>query len=274
MRRLRIRRACATISIAIAALGSEAATLDEMHNLGTVSFCLNPDAMPYSQRDADTDGPGHGFLHDISIELARRLGLSARFIWLNSLERLNKTECDVVPSALIEADELEPQARRLQDEPARVRNRLFTRPYACAGGFLVARDGRYDSFESLKAAHVAVPSGSYAQVTLNRIGVPIWVRFLSDEEIIEAVLTHEAGAGLVTRTGYEWYRYRHPDPGLTRLPIDCSEFQLDSDIGMMLRGADAATLARIDELLAQMVADGAIADAMSRYGVSHCRPAR
>lgn len=262
------------MAMASAAFACEAATLAEMESVGTVSFCLNPDAMPYSQRDAGNGDPGNGFLYDISLELIKRLGLSARVIWLNSLERLNKTECDLVPSALVEDAELEKQAVLIAADPGKVRNRLFTDPYAHASGLLVARDGSHDSFDSLKRTHVAVPSGSYAQVLLNRMGVPIWVRFMNDQEIIEAVASGEAGAGLVSRTGYEWYLHRLPDPGLVPLSIDIREFQTDSDIGMMLRGSDAATLAAFNRKLGELVADGTIASAMKRYGVTHLLPVR
>ncbi len=266
-------RLCAALAAAACAFTCHAATLSEMQNVGTVSFCLNPDAMPYSQRDDTDEVPGNGFLYDISTELIRRLGLSGRVIWLNSLERLNKTECDLVPSALVEDDDLGQQAARLAREPDKIHNRLFIRPYARSGGFLVAQGKRYDSFDSLRDTHVAVPSGSYAQVILNRARIPIWVRFLTDDEIIEAVREGIAGAGLVTRVGFEWYLHRHPGTGLSPLAIDVTEFQLDSDIGMMLRTADSHTLAAFDDALAKMAADGFIAKAMRRYGVSHVRPA-
>ena len=249
-----------------------AATLAEMQNVGTMSFCLNPEAMPYSQRDAADKTPGNGYLYELSVELIKRMKLSPRVVWLNSLERLNKTDCDLVPSAIVEKKDLDEQRGRIAQAPDKTFNRLFTRPFNTASGFLVSKSGKYKDFESLKATHVAVPSGSYAQVIFNQMKVPIWVRFLTDEDIINAVRDDEAGVGLVTRTGFEWYEFVHGASGLVKLGIDIDKFELDADIGMLLRQSDAQALQAAEDALSAMVADGFVARTMKKYGIAHHPP--
>jgi polar amino acid transport system substrate-binding protein len=254
------------------AISAPASTLDEMRHLGSVSFCLNPDAMPYSQRDGSDTMPKNGFLYDISIELIKRMGMAPRVVWLNSLERLNKTDCDLVPSALVEDKELRAQNDRVKKAPDKSYNRLFTKPYSHASGFLVAKNKKFTDIDSLRSTHVAVPSGSYAQVLLNQKKVPIWVRFLTDEDIINAVRENEAGVGLVTSVGFEWFKFVNGDPGLVKLDIDIDDFEVDSDIGMMLRSSDVQALELVNEKLYQMLNDGFITKSMKSYGITLVKP--
>lgn len=253
-------------------IGANAATLADMRNVGTMSFCLNPEAMPYSQRDTEEKSPGNGYLYEVSIELIKRLQLSPRVVWLNSLERLNKADCDLVPSAIVEKKDLLEQRSRIEKNPEKVFNRLFTPPFNTASGFLVSKSNKYKDFESLKATHVAVPSGSYAQVIFNQMKVPIWVRFLTDEDIINAVRDNEAGVGLVTRAGFEWYEFKNGSSGLVKLDIDIDKFELDADIGMLLRNSDPQALLAVEQALKAMVADGFVARAMKKYGMTHHAP--
>jgi len=271
---IRLSVACTLLLSAVLGLSTSthAATLADMRNVGTMSFCLNPEAMPYSQRDAGENSPGNGYLYELSIELIKRLQLSPRVVWLNSLERLNKTDCDLVPSAIVEKKDLAEQRGRIEKNPEKVFNRLFTVPFNTASGFLVSKSNKYKDFESLKATHVAVPSGSYAQVIFNQMKVPIWVRFLTDEDIINAVREDEAGAGLVTRTGFEWYEFVNGSSGLVKLDIDVDNFELDADIGMLLRSTDQPALLAVEQALKAMVDDGFITRAMKKYGITHHPP--
>jgi len=113
---IRLSVACTLLLSAVLGLSTSthAATLADMRNVGTMSFCLNPEAMPYSQRDAGENSPGNGYLYELSIELIKRLQLSPRVVWLNSLERLNKTDCDLVPSAIVEKKDLAEQRGRIE----------------------------------------------------------------------------------------------------------------------------------------------------------------
>ena len=271
---IRLSVACTLLLSAVLGLSTSthAATLADMRNVGTMSFCLNPEAMPYSQRDAGENSPGNGYLYELSIELIKRLQLSPRVVWLNSLERLNKTDCDLVPSAIVEKKDLAEQRGRIEKNPEKVFNRLFTVPFNTASGFLVSKSNKYKDFESLKATRVAVQSGSYAQVIFNQMKVPIWVRFLTDEDIINAVREDEAGAGLVTRTGFEWYEFVNGSSGLVKLDIDVDNFELDADIGMLLRSADQPALLAVEQALKAMVDDGFITRAMKKYGITHHPP--
>lgn len=87
-----------------------------------------------------------------------------------------------------------------------------------------------------------------------------------------AVKDNEAGAGLVTSVGFEWYKFVNGDPGLVQLDIDVDEFEVDSDIGMILRSSDAQAIQLANEKLDQMLKDGFISKSMKKYGISHSKP--
>jgi ABC-type amino acid transport substrate-binding protein len=95
---------------------------------------------------------------------------------------------------------------------------------------------------------------------------------LTDEDIINAVREDQAGVGLVTRTGFEWYEFVNGSSGLVKLGIDVDAFELDADIGMLLRNSDQQALQAVEQALKAMVADGFVARAMKKYGITHHAP--
>jgi len=109
---------------------------------------------------------------------------------------------------------------------------------------------------------------------LTQRDIPVWVRFRADEEIIAAVATGAAAAGLVSNFGYGWYRKNHPDAAVRQ----ASELTLDADLGfdvaVGLMGADQALVDRVNAGLTRMEEAGVIAAALARYGIVLEVPAR
>ncbi|WP_395696858.1 biotin/lipoyl-containing protein [Methylocella sp.] len=213
--------------------------------------------------EAADEGPRHEFVEkgifiDIGDALARNLGVEAEYTWLFSAEYIRKTDCDLVPAVAIEGDDPLKQ----------------TIPYVRVRSTLVVPKDRAPAHDlaEFKSGHVAVLATSFARHVLNEQGYSLWVRFLENDEILDAVAKGEADGGLLPLYAFQWRA--HLDPALplraeSSVALDPS---FDYSAAMGLRRADAAALRKIDEALGKMIEDGALQAIFSRYGLTYEKP--
>ncbi|HEX7955040.1 MAG TPA: transporter substrate-binding domain-containing protein, partial [Burkholderiales bacterium] len=147
-------------------------------------------------------------------------------------------------------------------------------PYMAYRSVLVVRkeEAPVRSLADLARGPVAVQSGSWAHYQFTQHGIKVWVRFRTDEDIIQAVENGDAHAGVVSNFGYEWYVHGHPQAAMRA----ATEFGFDPDFGydvaVGLMEADAALLERVNAALAQMRENGTISQVLSRYGITALPP--
>jgi polar amino acid transport system substrate-binding protein len=237
--------------------------LDEMIASHHFSVCAADNALPYSRNDADTPG----FYLEIAAEIAKALGLELEVVWLASSEQIRFTACDAVMAAPAPAEGRERE--REDGDQDKLRPRLLTMPYMQVNTLLVypRQPAGTPSIAALRRGHVAVPSGSVAHQLLNEAGVPVWVRFRNDAEILEAVRAGQADAGVVSQIGYGWYRRNNPASALVGVADVLEAPGLRFDVAIALRRTNLATLRRIDAIIRQLRDDGVIPAILAKYGI-------
>jgi len=241
------------IALACVAPAAHARTLQEMTASNEFVICAAPDDMPFSRRD----GTPAGLYIDLGRLVASDLGLALGVRWIPRRELAHRVGCDAIMGAAVV---------KAADDPASWRN-VQTVPWMRAGAVVVDTGrGPVATLDALRGRHVAVPSGSWAHRWLDAHGVPVWVRFRTDPEIIAAVVRGDADAGVVSDVAAGWYRQQ---PGAARLRVldtllDPEEFGFDVAIDLL--DTDATTLARVNAIVRARLADGAIAAAGMRYG--------
>lgn len=258
-RRGRSKAIAVGLALSLSTLGAgapaSARPLDEILGAKSLDICVQEDNLPFSSARAK---PGGVFL-DLGTAIAERLGVEAKYTWLFSAEYVRKTDCDLIPAV----------ANLPGDDPIRL-----TIPYMAVRSVLVlAKDHPpVKELDELRSGHIAVLATSWARHVLNAAGLPLWVRFLTNEEILDAVAKSEADAGIVPLPAYQWRMRR--DAGAP-LRVD-EDVKLDPgfnyQVSMGLRRANAATVTRINEILRQMIADGSIEKIFARYGLSYEPP--
>jgi ABC-type amino acid transport substrate-binding protein len=139
---------------------------------------------------------------------------------------------------------------------------------------LVLPNRRHDisSMGDLKNLHVAVASGSVMHKFLNDYGVPVWVRFRNDAEIIGAVESGQADAGIVSQPGFGWYRQNHPETELIGITNLLGEPARPFKVAIGLRRTNVETVSRINDIVKKMMADGVMAEILGRYGIQFVAP--
>lgn len=252
----RLAALAAALSLAGAA---HARSFEDITASRYLSICAAPQELPFSAQD----GPARGLYIDIAERIAQALALELRVEWIRSREQVRFTACDAVMGTALLKDAAAPEP-----DPAKLHRQLRTIPYLTAGAVIVAapKIGAIASLRDLRPHHVAVPSASLAHKVLNDNAVPVWVRFRTDREIIEAVERGDAEAGVVTSLAIGWHQKQHGADGLNVFPRVLDQAELGFQVGIGLRNTNLATLERVNAALAGLIADGSIDAILARYG--------
>ena len=246
-------------TLSLSAIGSGASAwarpLAEMLRANSLDVCVQEDNRPFSS----TQPTPNGVFIDLGNAVAARLGVEPKYTWLFSAEYVRKTDCDIIPAV----------AAIPNDDPVRQ-----TIPYMVVRSVLVVRKDHalIHQLDDLRAGHIAVLATSWARHVLNAAGFPLWVRFLTNDEILDAVENGDADAGVVPFPAYQWRLRRQPDSPLqveVGIKLDPS---FDYRVSMGLRRADSSTVSRFDEILRQLMQDGAMEQIFARYGLRYERP--
>ena len=241
------------VALACMTAAAQARTLPEMAASNEFVICAAPDDMPFSRRD----GTPAGLYVDLGRLVASDLGLTLGVRWIPRRELARRVGCDAIMGAAVV---------KASDPVTSWRN-VLTVPWMRAGAVVVDTGrGPVATLDSLRTGHVAVPSGSWAHRWLDARGVPVWVRFRTDPEIIAAVVRGDADAGIVSDVAAGWYRQQAGAAHLRVLDTLLDPDEFGFDVAIDLLDTDAATLARVNGIVRARLADGAIAAIGMRYG--------
>lgn len=277
---------------------SHARPLAEIERSERLLLCAHPDALPQSARDASPAG----WVVDVADALARALGVRLEPVWTTNLLAVRRTTCDLHVAVVDdEAPAAGDAVRPLRlTRPLLAVQSLLVRRGADAADASMARRAEAPVAASPRALRgvgapvgawppqaprgdaspaaapdalggdwlVAVPSGSWAHIQLQRRGVRLAVSLLEDDEILDAVRDGRVDAGVVSSMGLGWYRKRHPQAELQADAAPLQSMGLDLSLALGLRQADAATAAAMDAALGRLQDDGTLAAIGARYGLA------
>lgn len=245
---------------------ASARTLDEIKKSNSFTICASPEDLPFSAKDAATPG----FYIEIAQKISAALGVELKIDWIPSREQIRHTTCDAVMGAAA-ADEV---VKFDETEKKAIRARILTVPYMTATVVLAMPAGHKEvrTIDDLNKLHVAVPSGSVIHKLLIDNGVPVWVRFRSDTEIMEAVLSGHADAGVVSQSRFGWYLKSKPQTSLVASDRVFDNPDLQYKVAIGLRRTNFETVTRINEILKRMMMEGEMAEILGKYGVKFVQP--
>ncbi len=239
--------------LAVLAVGAaDARTLDQIRASGTIGLCAHPNSLPYASKTADPPG----FQIEMGRALAKQLGVSLTPDWILIAYQVPRAECDILLDMIAEPEAMDFGIK-------------LTKPYYRSGvGLAVPEASKIKSFHDLDAhTKVGVQTGSLAAMTLDQRHIPISV-FGFEDDMLEAVATHEVAAAAVTPISTEYYNLRHPDAKLRVVMPDEGEHDLVWNIAVGMRRPDAALRSAIEAALDQLRSDGTMAAIYARYGVT------
>lgn len=242
----------APVLLAFAAPQVKAATIEKIERRGKLEVCLNPDAMPYS-----TAFDGEKGLHiDLANAIARELGVSTLFSWVQFRFQAKYTHCDAFMGVGVLPGE--------DDGPTKK-----TKPIFDFDTLLVSRPGlQLDTLEALDGRKIAVQTGSLAHVTLLDRPVDVRVSYIREEVMLAAIADGTLDAGFVSNVGLNWYLKNNPKAEFKIWPATIAQDKTGYPIAIGLRRADKATLDRFNEILDKLAATGEMARIFDKYGLA------
>ena len=246
-----------TIGAVLASGPIVARSLEQIRESGSVVLCAHPNSLPFASKTADTPG----FQVELARALAVQLGVSLGQEWIVTPSQVFRSNCDFVLDVI-------------GDQSAQSESGLqVSKPYYRGGVGLAVRHGSpVHSFADLNEhTKVGVQVGSTVAMLLNQRNVTIST-FAFEDEMMEALSTHEIDAAAVTATVAGYFNATHPDRAVTVIPPDDTQANTVWNLAVGLRRPDAKLRDAIDAALDHLRDDGTISAIYTRYGISIRQP--
>ena len=234
----------------------EAKTLAEIRTSKSVTVCADPDNLPFSSRDPGTPG------YDVEVMrlIATELGAVAELKWVSTvsarraLGNLTEGECDLFPGLPVSPGFAEAYPRL-----------GFSRAYYTMRHVIVTRaGGGIAGVVDLHGGPTAVEALSPADLFLLGTGYPRRT-YRTQEAAFAAVRSGETRAALLWAPKAGWFVQRAGVADLTMIRV--ADPDLAVDFGIAFLRKDQALAAAIDQALAKLRPNGAVAATLGRYGV-------
>lgn len=243
------------IGWALIAAGTTAAVsapIKSIERRGILEVCLNPDAMPFSTA---VEGP-RGLHVDLANAIAREIGVSASFSWIQFRFQAKYTRCDAYMGVGVLPGE--------DDSPVKK-----TKPFLKFETVLVSRPGvKLDTLEALDGKKIALQSGSLAHVKLLDRPVDVRVAFTREDELLAAVADGRLDGGFVSNFGLQWFLKRHPEAHFETWSVAPFQDRAGYPIAIGLRKADKETVERFETIIGKLRESGELARIFAAYGMA------
>lgn len=244
----------------VAARPAAGRALEDIRARGVISLCAHPNALPFAARN----GPKRGLQVKLAEEIARRLDVQLGVDWVTVGFQYRSVDCDLVMDAIVDEGALHERHLR------------WSVPYQRSGVALALAPGRdadgIARFEDLgRERRVGVQLASLAQTILGRKGLRT-VPFGFEDEMLAAVAAGEIDAAAVTPISIGWHNLNHPERPLRIVHAYEHEPELAWDLAVGMRRSDRFLRRELDRVVAEMLADGAVARIYRSYGIEHRQP--
>jgi polar amino acid transport system substrate-binding protein len=246
---------------------ADARSLDQVLERGAFSICVDPDAMPFSQRS----GSQAGFQIDLAKILADRIGVRLDISWIALRGAARNVNCDAIMGSLAQAQDGDADEHKPSTGVLRA---ALTHPYGReTTRIVVAEDSPpVQTVGDLRGRSVAVIHASLAHYLFNAEHIPVRTLYPTQEEILAAVASKEMSAGIVADWVFGWYRKTHPESGLRILDSLVLDPDLDYNVAITLRNTDVALLEKVNAVLDALKSDGSLTQLFGRYGITYRVP--
>ena len=227
------------------------ATIEKIQRRGVLEVCVNPDAMPFSS----AFNGANGLQIDLANAVARELGVSATFSWVQFRFQAKYTRCDAYMGVGVLPGEDGGPVKK-------------THPFLKFETILVSRPGmKLTNLEALDGLKVGVQSGSLAHVTLLKRTVDTRVSFTREADMLAAILDGRLDAGFVSNVSLNWFLKNHPQAKLAEWPASIAQDPTGYPIAVGLRKTDEASVERINKIIAKLEETGELERIFSKYGL-------
>lgn len=228
-------------------------TFEKIKSRGVFEVCLSPKSMPLS-----TVFDGEKGVHvDLSKALARELGVSARFGWIQFRYQAKYTECDAFVGVGI--------IPGVKDE-GRLKK---SKPFMQFDTLMVTNPGKtISNLSELDGLTVATQSGSLSHAAIvTKTKATARLGFTDEEDLLANVADGSVDVGIVTNIGYAWYLHKNPDAKFNVQPAKIFQDITGYAMAIGLRNSDEAAVVAVNDALDRLKSSGEMCKIFTKYGL-------
>ncbi len=241
--------------------------LERIKAAGVVVICLDPDNLPYSHSKQTPPG----FDVEISEWLAKELGVTAKFHWVDTIRdtalgELLEGACDCAPGTAIDTS--------AADEMANLGEKvLFSWPYYSTGYVVVTKDGgpQPKALAEVKDRKIGAEAGSVADYHLNLKGYDRRL-YPRQESIFSGLDSGEVTVGFMWAPNVGWMLKTDPQLKFKLVDGYSPEPDFRWNVGVAVRKNDPDLKAALDTAIQKLVATQQAQRIIASYGAPYFAP--
>ena len=259
--RLALATCVVLVTVWLAALEVDAASLVAVKERGWLRVCAHPEALPFSSQDRSQPG----FQLEIAEAIAKILGVRVIPEWIVYTRHARRADCDAIIGAVVPLT--------AEDKAPPGRSALLTKAYAGSGYVLLVprADTAVHRVEDVKGGKIGVEYTSWPHYVLQTHGIGISA-YRDQTEIIEAVAKGEIAAGMVTDPYLGWFLKEHPQAAVKVADGYVRDPELQWNVAVRLVNADQPMRDAVNQALDRLLADRTIQDILAKYGLTYLPP--
>ena len=259
--RLALATCVVLVTVWLAALEVDAASLVAVKERGWLRVCAHPEALPFSSQDRSQPG----FQLEIAEAIAKILGVRVIPEWIVYTRHARRADCDAVIGAVVPLT--------TEDKAPPGRSVLLTKAYAGSGYVLLVprADTAVHRVEDVKGGKIGVEYTSWPHYVLQTHGIGISA-YRDQTEIIEAVAKGEIAAGMVTDPYLGWFLKEHPQAAVKVADGYVRDPEFQWNVAVRLVNADQPMRDAVNQALDRLLADRTIQNILAKYGLTYVPP--
>ena len=256
-----------------------AGTIEEINKRGALRVCALSDRLPFSSRDTSVKG----FQIELAEEIAKELEVSLEVTWLRYRFHVRKAGCDMMMEAVSRKDDDENKRdiegakplTRASDSEKRKFPPTASIPIIRLETYLVGPKELIDgnnTLKSIKRMNIGVMRGTWAHMLMQKAKIKHRTKFVTEAELIQGVADGEVDAAFISSPNYWWFLKNNPSISLGAVRDFNFTRDVSLNVGVLLRGADEATIDKINYVLKDMLSRNVIQNIYSNYGIEYVAP--
>ena len=256
-----------------------AGTIEEINKRGALRVCALSDRLPFSSRDTSVKG----FQIELAEEIAKKLEVSLEVTWLRYRFHARKAGCDMMMEAVSRKDDDENKRdiegakplTRASDSEKRKFPPTASIPIIRLETYLVGPKELIDgnnTLKSIKRMNIGVMRGTWAHMLMQKAKIKHRTKFVTEAELIQGVADGEVDAAFISSPNYWWFLKNNPSISLGAVRDFNFTRDVSLNVGVLLRGADEATIDKINYVLKDMLSRNVIQNIYSNYGIEYVAP--
>lgn len=238
---------------------ANANNLNHIQSTNEIELCANPDAEPFSLKDAAATG----FQIDIAEAIASELGVSLKTTWIINKRDAKKTDCDIY-AGVANMGTGDSKYLKLTDPFFRIEFYLVTTP----------KHQNIVSLDDLRDTVVGVTAGSIAAHKLQKENVSLSLSQINEIKMLDDLINGSTEFSIVSNISATWYKKNRSSNIIFHDAEAILNENLNYDLSIGLRKSDQDTKQQFNKIISDLKSNGKLDSILIKYGLQPHQPTK